>query len=230
MSKGTLRKRKAATGIKTAVIVLILAIGGFTALRMPETIQSFLPRVETISVQSVGFTPSVTANGIIGKDESSWYAVVTVNEGDIPDIAVGQEAVFSGPALKNDIYCGKVKHISDGAYQKITGVSTETVVDVTIEITNGDDYLRTGYTVQAQIQTAPKKQILLLPYSAICQDDTGEYVYVLEKSTAKRKYITTGLELAEGAEIASGLRASEEVIAEPQNINPDSYVLKSEKS
>jgi HlyD family secretion protein len=100
----------------------------------------------------------------------------------------------------------------------------ETVVEVTLKIDNPDGELRPGYTARADIKTDETKSIHIVPYSAILQDDVGEYVYVLFGNTALRRDILTGVELADGAQVLAGLREDDEIIATPESITEDMLV------
>ena len=93
-----------------------------------------------------------------------------------------------------------------------------------ILIDDGDG-LRSGYTAQAAISTDSERTVGVLPYSVICQDDQGEYVYVLEQGKAFRRYISTGDELPQGAEILSGVSLSDNVIMQPEKVSDGAYVL-----
>ena len=56
------------------------------------------------------------------------------------------------------------------------------------------------------------------------QDDSGEYVFVLEGNTAVRKDIETGHELDMGAEILSGISEESLVIENPESTENGGYV------
>lgn len=221
-------KKTVSRAARTALIAVLLALGAGAAMKMPEAVQSFLPRVETLRAEEINFSPAVSASGVIGKSEAGWYAVVAVSEGDINSVVCGQSASLSGAALAEGVYKAQVSSVADTARQLQNGAGSETVVDVTLELENGDNNLRAGYTVQASIRTAPDEVICVLPYSAICQDEAGEYVYVMSGSAARRRDIVTGRELSSGAEIVSGLTPADEVIAKPALVREDAYVLRSE--
>jgi multidrug efflux pump subunit AcrA (membrane-fusion protein) len=105
---------------------------------------------------------------------------------------------------------------------------TETVVDVVLQIDNPDELLRPGYTAQAIIGVGEPREMLLIPYAAINQDDRGEYVFVLAGNTALRRDIITGIELAEGAEMLAGVREGDDLIVRPERYTENSLVRAAE--
>ena len=100
----------------------------------------------------------------------------------------------------------------------------ETVVEVVLKIDNPGDELRTGYSARADIKTADSREIFIIPYSVILQDDVGEYVFVLSGNSAIRRDIVTGAELSEGAEVLSGLTRDDRIIAAPESITENALV------
>lgn len=211
--------------LRIGLLSVILTIGGIAAAKIPQAVESFLPQIETLSPTKISYCPTVSAAGAIILDETgNWYACVSVGEGDINSVELGQSAGLSGAALDSGYYTATVTSIADTAHIKADGASVRTVVDVTLKLDNPDERLRSGYTVQADIKTAEERVICLLPYSTIGQDEVGEYVYVLDNNTAVRRSIVTGAELSDGAEIVSGVGFSESVVVNPSEIKNNEIV------
>lgn len=158
--------------------------------------------------------------------QSSLVLTAAVGESDIATVDVGQKVDIKGAAFKDGTYTGVVKQISPTARKQYAGTVQETVVDVVIAIDNADDNLRAGYTAQAVIYTTPQQTLLTLPYSVICQDDTGEYVYIYRNGNSIRRDIMTGVELSEGAEVIDGIYEGDEVIANPAVVSANAVVIK----
>lgn len=219
-------KSKGFSVIKTAVIAALAGAAGYIAFAVPETVQGMLPTAETVSAEMCEYCPTVTAKGTIIKQGEQWLAVVAVNEADISLIEQGQTAYLSGAALAEGKYRGSVMGIGDTAYTMPVSASSipETVVDVTVAIESGSlGELRSGYSVTAQLKTGEERMLTMLPYTAIGQDDKGEYVYILENGISVRKDIVTGIELSDKTEIVSGLNADDRVLTYPENILENSY-------
>lgn len=211
--------------IKTAVLAVILSAGAVAAAKMPQAVESFLPVITTVKPQKASYCPSVSADGVLCVDENGvWSACVSVSEADISHVEVGQAAVLSGAAIGEGNYTATVSSISDIAHLSSAVGSARTVVDIVLTLDNADNALRSGYTVKAKIKTDDERTICMLSYDLICQDENGEYVYVLKDETALRREIVTGTELSEGAEIVSGVSFDDDIVENPEKLTGDTKV------
>ena len=214
-----MEKNKKAVGIlKTVIIAVLMFSAGYIAFAVPEAAETFMPVVSAIRVEPCEYKPYVTAKGIIVKKGDAFFAVAAVNEADISQVETGQRAELSGAAFPDGNYFGSVSNIADTAYiSSVSALSAaETVVDVTVLIEEGDTAkLRSGYSVTVLLKTGEERVLNMLPYSAICQDDKGEYVYVLRDNTAVRRDIVTGMELSDKTEIVSGVNETDLVLTDP---------------
>ena len=85
--------------------------------------------------------------------------------------------------------------------------------------------MKSGYTTKAKIIIEQVDYALTIPYEAVMQDEENrEYVYVIEDSRAKKRYITTGLELSKGFEVLDGIDENTFIIKNPTDIHENSYV------
>lgn len=147
-----------------------------------------------------------------------------VSELDIAKVSVGQNVRFRLAAYPDDVFSGTVSAISQAARNQYNGAVLETVVDVTITPVEADERLKSGLSAEVEIQLSEPRKIYVLPYSAIAQDNTGEYVYVYENGNAVRRDIFTGAEFADGTEIKTGISASDIVFKDPQEIAERNYI------
>lgn len=164
----------------------------------------------SVGTPTKAYTPVLT---II--DDDSLVAKVAVSENNIEYIHLGDRATITGNAFHNRSYDAVVSAIYPSAYKKYNSLSYETVVDVVLSPTGNTDALKAGYTAKASIYINDKQTAITAPYEAVRQDDLGEYVYVMEKGRAEKKYVTTGLELSRGFEILSGISRSDWLICNP---------------
>lgn len=207
--------------LKTLLIAALIFSAGYIAFAVPEAAESFMPVVSTVKLELCEYRPFVTAKGTIVKRDGVFFAVVAVNEADISKVETGQTVQLSGAAFPDGSYIGKVSGISDSAYTMPMSslAASETVVDVTVLIEEGDtSRLRSGYSVTAQVKTGEERILNMLPYSVIRQDDEGEYVYVLNQSTAVRRDIVTGMEMSDKTEVVSGVEDSDRIIDSPEAV------------
>lgn len=196
-----------------------------------STVLSLIPDV--IYANGDGTIISIAGNGATVESSCSIATIANpdklimhaaVSENDISDVFVGQTAIVSGAGFNGTVYRGEVSEIYPTARKRYTGTVLETVVDVIISLDNSDGELRSGYTATASIQLDEPHNICILPYSAICQDDNGEYVYVCVNGEAVRRDIKTGAELPDGAEVVSGISPADRVILSPEGISSNSLV------
>jgi HlyD family secretion protein len=88
---------------------------------------------------------------------------VQVDEADVGQVRAGQSAIFTVDAYPNRKYSAKVSRVSYGSQTEQGVVSYPTILTV-----NNDDLsLRPGMTASAQITTARRENVLLVPNSAL---------------------------------------------------------------
>ena len=215
---------------KTAVIAVIIVSGWIAVFNIPDAVENSLPVVKTATMFPTEYNQIASGTGVITNDNGKWSVTVAVGESDIRHVKEGQSAELRGAAFDDGTYTATVRQIGSNAVTLQSDFSYETVVEVILDIDNPDDELKHGYTARADIRIAPTQVINIIPYSAILQDEVGEYVYVLFGNTAVRREILTGIELAEGAEVLKGLSDGDEVIITPHEaaIGNNSLVVKFE--
>ena len=116
---------------------------------------------------------------------------LSVNEVDVPSLAVGQTAELTFDAVPDLTITGKVDSVGeDGTVSQ--GVVT---YDVWVTLDVNDARLKPGMSSTANIVTAVARNVLLVPNAAIKTGDQGSYVQVMESGAAapKNVYVTTGL-------------------------------------
>lgn len=224
-------KSKFKSVLKWLSLALFLGSGAYAAVYVPVAVENFLPSVNTVYPEKAEYCRTVQGSGLVLSLENGWLAQVSVNESDIRLVEKGQKAVLNGAAFDDGAYTAKVLSIADSAMQVMSanGLTVETVVEVTLKIENPDKNLRSGYTAQAVINVDEPREVIIIPYEVICQDDEGEFVYILNGNTAVRKNIITGAELSEGTELVAGLFETDEIITATENIT-GSMLVKKEKT
>lgn len=147
-----------------------------------------------------------------------------ISELDIAKIAVGQRAVITLAAYPDEEFTGTVTEIAAAARDRYNGAVLETVVDITITPDSPDERMKSGLSADASVELSKPREICVVPYSAIGQDDSGEYVFVYEDGRSIRREIITGAEFADGTEIVSGVEAGELVFNEPEKLTRSSFI------
>ncbi len=147
-----------------------------------------------------------------------------VSERFIGKVAIGQETQITVTATDRQ-YSGTVKEISSCAEKVYSSGVEETVVQITVSIDNPTDELKSGFTAGGKIKTDIPREIVTLPYNAICQDDRGEFVYAFKNGIAIRKDITTGVEMSGCCEVF-GISDKDEIIMADDRLYSFSPVIR----
>lgn len=155
-------------------------------------------------------------------DNNSLLATVSVPETDISKISLGQKVAMTGVASRDASCMGTVVKIASAARKQLSGTTLETVIDVTVNIEDGEENFRPGYTVKAELEVEAPRQVNLLPYEAIGQDENGdEFVYVYQDGNAVRRFIKSGVETSNGVEIMQGVYPSDDIIFDVSGVSAD---------
>ncbi|MCL2108453.1 MAG: hypothetical protein FWH20_03795 [Oscillospiraceae bacterium] len=211
--------------IKWVLLGMFISAGVWAAVIAPQAVESLLPEVLTVAPQKEVYREVVRGAGVIqGSHETGFFIVAAIREQDINAVSPRQPAELYGAAIGKGEFKAVVVKLAEEARRIEVGGIVETVVDVVLDIVNPNEFIRPGYTAEAVIEVDLPREILLIPYEAINQDDRGEYVLILRGNTAVRRDITTGKELPNGAEILSGVRAEDELILRPERIDENSLV------
>jgi len=157
---------------------------------------------ETAQANSIIVSMISTSNFQIEANISE-TEIAKVNLGDKIDMtldALGPDEKFTGQIIK----INPAETIVSGViYYKATSI-----FDVE------DERVKSGMTVNLDIETDKKENTLYLPYYSIKEINGRKYVLVIEDGNREEKTITTGLEGETKVEILSGLEENEEVIIE----------------
>lgn len=165
---------------------------------------------------------------IYSLESSEKIAEVNINEIDIPLIKIGQKAILTFDALPDLKLNGEVIYI-----HPIAEVSQGVVsYKVKIRIEN-DSRVKIGMSVNADIITESKENVLIVPKQAIKKLEDKEYIEIpderenikdIRKSVVlnyplKRVFIKTGLRDDQNVEILEGLREGDFIVVRVINNN-----------
>lgn len=140
---------------------------------------------------------------------------VSFNEVDIPKIKEGQNVHVSLDAIGDKTFDGKVLRVDS------IGTNTQGVItyDVVISLSQAHPDIRHGMTADVDITVSEKKNILVVPNSAIKPYKGKKAVQVLDKKTGKPTYIpvTVGIRNLEKTEIIRGVEEGTKIITGAKN-------------
>jgi len=152
-----------------------------------------------------------TVNPIIHLiDTTSIELKVEVDEIDIPEVETGQRAIIEVDALPDLPLEGVVTFISSLAKQEAGVV----VYEVTIDFSGSPDpRVKVGMSATADIVTAERSNVLLVPNRAIKQDSQGNpIVEVMVGEEIEERPVVVGISDGFDTEIIDGLTEGEVVV------------------
>ncbi|HHS50916.1 MAG TPA: efflux RND transporter periplasmic adaptor subunit [candidate division Zixibacteria bacterium] len=160
-------------------------------------------------------------------------AVVDVDEADVVDLEVGQEAKIEVDAFPNRPLIGKVAKIANRAsLQSIGGQQTVANFEVRIAVQEPHERIRPGMSCSAEIEVARADSVIAVPIQAVVSAQLppeeaeqapggtrmgasrrpSEAVFVVEDGVAVQKLVQTGIADDRYIEIKSGLDGGEKVV------------------
>lgn len=158
-------------------------------------------------------------------DTSKKQIMAKIDETDIGNIKVGQNATFTVDTYTNQTFTAHVSKISqtdtsntwdtNGTSTSSSSSSSSASVIyyyVTLDVDDPDDVLRLGMTARVEINTAEKEDALVVPIAALKTNDNGSYVLRVNTSGQTEQVpVTTGIYSDEYVEILSGLSEGDSV-------------------
>jgi len=161
-------------------------------------------------------------------------AQISLNEIDAAKVKAGQKATLAFDALPDISITGKVAEVDT------VGTASQGVVSygVKIALDSGEDAIKPGYSVTADIITDVKQDVLVLPNGAIKSQGDSYYVELVDingdsqfarqllasvsgtilQESPNTQQVETGLSNDVSTEIVSGLKEGDIVVA--YTINP----------
>lgn len=132
---------------------------------------------------------------------------IQVPEADVPYLAVGRGVSLQIDAYKDRKFAGTVS-----AIEPSLDVNSRAVI-VEATVPNGDNALRPGMFVTAQISRQGGAAGVFVPKAAVMRDPTtASYrVFVIEDGSAKLRVVQLGIEEGDVFQILSGVNADETV-------------------
>ncbi len=203
---------------KITVGFLILALICFSII---SSFSNKKISVSTGKVLNQKYTPFVSASGSLYLSDEDMLVTALIGEANISNIKVGQKAEVSGSGFEEE-YSAEVINIGSSAKKVTVGGVKIVAVDVTLKIDKPDKALKSGFSAKLKIFTDSEKEMAVVPYSAVLQEDDREYVFVYENGNAQKTYIKTGKELPKGYEILSGIDKNDIIVMTPALINGNS--------
>ena len=165
-------------------------------------------------------TPNLLTIG----DLAVMQVAISIDEADVGQTKIGQKATFTVDAFPNHVFEGTLSQIY---YAPVTVQNVVTYTGI-VEVNNKKGLLRPGMTANVKIITGQKKNVLLIPMSALRvklgsgkeekagkgHGHGGQTVWVMQKDGPKPVQVTTGLTDFTNMEVLSGLKEGDPVVTD----------------
>lgn len=166
---------------------------------------------------------------MIVADLSKMLALVDVDESDIPQIRLGQQATVRLDALPDSVFGGTVTKIGYMPIQSTSltanatgGQQTTADFEVEVALASSADVLRPGMTVSSEITTARQGDVLVVPIQAVgrrkIKGKVTQSVFVVDKGSARLQPVETGSSSDTDIEIRVGLKPGDMVVSGPYKV------------
>jgi membrane fusion protein, multidrug efflux system len=134
------------------------------------------------------------------------YLDINLPENTISEIQLNQKALITNYTLEKDTLSGIVGELSPV-------ISTETrTFKGKLLIDNPNLLLRPGMFVKADIITASKDSAIVIPKSVIISGNRGKTVFIVERTNARERRITLGIENQDNVEVTQGLSLNDRLV------------------
>jgi HlyD family secretion protein len=163
--------------------------------------------------------PAAQTSLITIADISSYHVKVPVDELDVAQLSLGQNAIITLDALPGKELTGKVTNIAPVATRTTQGTTN---YEVTVTLDNAEEGVRTGMTAVVRVITSAKTDAVLVPRRAVQSEGGTSYVLIPTAGqpnadgtpASERREVTLGLSNSENVEIVNGLQAGEKVLVQ----------------
>lgn len=158
-----------------------------------------------------------TSELIIIEDMDRLRVKAMIREYDISHLSVGQEVDVTGDAIdKSAIVKGKISFISPLAVETMVNGRQGTGIEIDIDILEGTNFLKPGYTADCEITTQKKDNVIIASFDQFREDkDNNTYVFVVKDGIVHEQKITLGITSDFDAEVVDGLSEGDEVVVNP---------------
>lgn len=172
--------------------------------------------IERLVDENLPAVPQMAA--FIIEDTDRLEIEANVLSDDINKVQIGNEVEISGKPLGDEILKGRVAKIAPAAKAEMSSLGvSQNRVPVTIEINSDTSLLKPGFSVDAKIITANRKDTLIVPDSSVFDYEGKSTIFVVENGKARLRSVEKGIESDDFIEILGGLKEEELILSKPDN-------------
>lgn len=170
-------------------------------------IEGIITKIDT-PYAGVNVTPT-TAEFVVSNPNKLVFGA-NVDETDIGKIKVGQTAKLTFDAYPDEYFEAPIEQI-EFTPTLTSGGGTAYAVKFLLP-PNPLEKFKLGMNGDAEILTSHKENILIIPTSALREENNEQFIWVLDNEKPVKKLVKTGLNNEEEVEILEGVGAGEQVI------------------
>lgn len=155
-------------------------------------------------------------------DLSSKQIKAQIDETDIGNIKVGQEAVFTVDAYTDKKFRAKVSGISQTDVTNSWNISSSSSSSkssadviyyyVTLDVDDPDNDLLPGMTARVEVVTSEKQYVLAVPISSLKTNANGSYVLLVKgDGSTEERTVKTGIYSDDYVEVVDGISEGDKI-------------------
>lgn len=171
-------------------------------------IAGIITRIDT-PVAGINITPAIAVFTV--SDPQSIYFSANIDEMDIAQIRLNQKAKVVLDGFSDQEFEGAIAQI-DFTSVKTSGGGTAFPVKIPLH-QNQELQFKVGMNGNIEIALEEKKDILVIPVSAVMEKKEKRSVWLVENNKAVEKEVKIGLETDEKVEILAGLKEGDQIIS-----------------
>ena len=137
------------------------------------------------------------------------YVDVNIDEVDIKEISVGQQAEITFDAYPEL----KLPALVDSISPLATGMGGITVVEVTLQLTQGDPRIMSGFSAQVEITVEEVHNVVRVPTEAVAERGGMHFVLLMNENGPQMTMVSVGKGNDEYIEVLSGLKENDRIAA-----------------
>ncbi len=150
-------------------------------------------------------------------DMNDLIVVANVREYDIRQMNIGQEIIFTGDAISDDVDVkGKLSYIAPVASSVVINGRQTTGIEIKMSIDAGIEYLKPGFTTDCEITTESVDNVVIGNFNMFKEDiDNNKIAYVVIDNVIEERKIETGIASDFEMEIISGVESGDIIVVNP---------------
>jgi len=203
------RKRQALADVEYAQQNVRSAEESLSKASLFSPLEGLVTRVNVKVGESVATT---TGSSFTITDPGTLLFKANIDETEVGHLKVGQSAELNLNAFPKDNLVASLLSIASAATADASG---NPVFETKFRFNQAGQNVMTGMKGDVQVVYSEKKNVLLVPYEAITEEEEKTYVWLTSQRKAFKKVVEVGEENDLWVEIVSGLQEGDQVILNP---------------